>query len=187
LGLARQYRQSGNHSKAAAEYAAATDYPRNFGVGRPAMQSQAREYVAAAREYDAAGQHEQAEHWWQRAATEELNPPTQPEEPWSEHYYYKAVALEHTGRHAQARALYERLALLNDEKRMLEAEPWPPAGAIRYVLAGAALKALGRTVEARAALEKALTLDPQNELALDQLAELKTNRVSGVGSRTGGH
>jgi tetratricopeptide (TPR) repeat protein len=186
LGLARRYAHSGDHLKAAAEYAAVTDYPRNFGVGRPAMQSQAREYVAVAREYAAAGQLDQAERWWQRAATEELNPPTQPEEPWSEHYYYKALALEHTGRHAQARALYERLALLNDEKRMLEAEPWPPAGAIRFVLAGAALKALGRKVEARAALEQALKMDPQNELAATQLAELKGSR-SVAGGRGGGH
>jgi tetratricopeptide (TPR) repeat protein len=184
LGLARQYRQSGDHLKAASEYAAATEFPRNFGVGRPAMQSQAREYVAAAREYEAASQREQSESWWQRAATEELNPPTQPEEPWSEHYYYKAVALERTGRHAQARALYERLAQLDDEKRMLEAEPWPPTGAIRFVLAGAGLKALGRKVEARAALEKALKLDPKNELALAQLAELKGN--VGVTTPNGG-
>ena len=55
---------------------------------------------------------------------------------------------------------------------MLDAEPWPPTGAIRFVLAGAALKALGRTGEARVALERALKLDPQNELAISQLAEL---------------
>jgi tetratricopeptide (TPR) repeat protein len=187
LGLARKYRQSGDHQKAAAEYALATEYPRNFGVGRPAMQSQAREYVAAAREYEAAGQRDEAERWWQRAASEELNPPTQPEEPWSEHYFYKAVALDHTGRRAQARALYERLARLNDEQRMLESEPWPPMGAIRFVLAGSALKALGRREEARVALEKALKLDPQNELALAQLAELKGERNVAVGARPGGN
>ncbi len=186
LGLARKYRQTGDHQRAAAEYAAATDYPRNFGVGRPAMQSQAREYVAAAREYEAAGQRNDAERWWQRAASEELNPPTQPEEPWSEHYFYKAVALEHTGRHAQARALYERLAQLNDEQRMLESEPWPPAGAIRFVLAGSGLKALGRRNEARIALERALKLDPQNELALAQLAELKGGANARVGGRSVG-
>ena len=181
LGLARSYRRAGEHQKAAREFAAATEFPRNFGVGRPALQSQAREYVAAAREYDAAGQRDEAERWWQRAATEELNPPTQPEEPWSEHYFYKAVALEHTGRPAQARALYERLARLNDEQRMLESEPWPPAGAIRFVLAGAGLKALGRREEARAALERALKMDPQNELALAQLAELRGGRNAVVG------
>src|SRR4029453_17129402 len=89
-----------------------------------------------------------------------------------EHYFYKAVALEHVGKKDQARALYERLARLNDEQKMIEAEPWPPSGAIRYVLAGAALKALGRKDEARTALERALKLDPQNELARTQLAEL---------------
>jgi tetratricopeptide (TPR) repeat protein len=172
LGLARKYQESGDHLKAAAEFAAATEYPRNFGVGRPAMQSQAREYVAAAREFEAGGRREEAERWWKRGATEELNAPTQPEEPWSEHYFYKAVALEHTGQQAEARALYERLALLNNEQRMLEAEPWPPTGAIRFVLAGAALKALGRREEARVALELALKMDPQSELARTQLAEL---------------
>src|SRR4029079_19269513 len=130
------------HAKAAAEFAAVTEYPRNLGVGRPAMQSQAREYVAAAREFELAGNHAESQIWWNRAATEELNPPTQPEEPWSEHYFYKALALEHQGKKAEAHALYERLARLNDEQRMLDAEPWPATGAIRFVLAGAALKAL---------------------------------------------
>jgi len=145
------------------------------------MQSQAQHYVAAAREYEAAGRRDEAERWWQRAATEELNPPSQPEEPWSENYFYKAVALEHVGRKAEAKALYERLALLNDEKKMLDAEPWPPSGAIRFVLAGAALKALNRRDEARVALEKALKMDPQNELALSQLAELRSGSNSTVG------
>ena len=183
LGLARKYRDSGDHLKAAAEFAAVTEFPRNFGVGRPAMQSQAQYYVAAAREYEAGGRHEEAERWWTRAATEELNPPSQPEEPWSENYFYKAVALDHVGRRAEARKLYERLALLNDEQKMLEAEPWPPSGAIRFVLAGAALKALGRNEEARLALEQALKLDPQNELAISQLAELKRGTNAVVGAR----
>jgi tetratricopeptide (TPR) repeat protein len=175
LGLARGYQQSGDHLKAAQEFAAATEYPRNFGVGRPGMESQAREYVAAAREYELAGKHAESQAWWNRAATEELNSPTQPEEPWSEHYFYKAVALEHQGRKAEARALYERLARLNEEQRMLDAEPWPPSGAIRFVLAGAALKALGRTTEARVALERAVKMDPESELARTQLAELKNS------------
>ncbi len=182
LGLARKYREAGDHAKAAAEFAAVTEFPRNFGVGRPAMQSQAQYYVAAAREFDAAGQRDEAERWWRRAATEELNPPSQPEEPWSEHYYFKAVALEHVGRAPDARKLYERLARLNDDQKMLEAEPWPASGAIRFVLAGAALKALGRNDEARVALERALKIDPQNELAISQLAELKRSANSAVGA-----
>jgi len=183
LGLAHNYQLAGEHVKAAAEFAAATEYPRNFGVGRPAMQSQAREYVAAAIEYGLAGNRAESQRWWERAATEELNPPTQPEEPWSEHYFYKAVALDHVGRKAEAHALYERLARLNDEQKMLEGEPWPPAGTIRFALAGAALKALGRTSEARVALELALTLDPESELARWQLNELKgTSTATG---RTG--
>ena len=64
LGLARKYREAGDHAKAAAEFAAVTEFPRNFGVGRPAMQSQAQFYVAAAREYEAAGQRTEAERWW---------------------------------------------------------------------------------------------------------------------------
>jgi tetratricopeptide (TPR) repeat protein len=182
LGLARKYRDAGDHLKAAAEFVAMTEFPRNFGVGRPAMQSQAQRYVAAAREYEAAGRREEAERWWQRAATEQLNAPSQPEEPWSENYYYKALALEHIGQNAKARALYERLALLNDEQKMLETEPWPPTGAIRFVLAGAALKALGRKEEARTALERALRMDPKNELAIAQLAELKSGSNT-VGQR----
>ena len=184
LGLARKYREGGDHLKAATEFAAVTEFPKNFGVGRPAMQSQAQYYVAAAREYEAAGRRDDAEQWWKRAATEELNPPSQPEEPWSESYFYKAVALEHVGRTADARKLYERLAALNDDQMMLDREPWPPSGAIRFVLAGSALKALGRNEQARVALERALKLDPLNELAISQLAELKrTNSTVGAALR----
>ena len=64
-----------------------------------------RDYVAAAREYAAAGKRDEAKRWWNRAATEELNPPTQPEEPWSENYFYKAVALEHVGRRLKRETL----------------------------------------------------------------------------------
>lgn len=187
LGLARKYQQSGEHLKAATEFASATEFPRNFGVGRPDMESQAREYVSAAREYEAAGRRDEAERWWQRAATEELNSPTQPEEPWSEHYFYKALALEHVGRGSEARSLYERLARLNDEQKMLEAEPWPASGAIRFALAGAGLRALGRTEEARVALERALQLDAQSELARAQLAELRTSPRARAARRAGNY
>jgi tetratricopeptide (TPR) repeat protein len=172
IGLAREARAAGDHARAAAEYVKATAYPRSLGIGRPAMESLAREYVAAARELEAAGRRAEAEALWERAATEPLNSPTEPGEPWSEHYYYKAVALDHTGRHAEARALYERLARLGDDREMLEAEPAPPAGAIRWALAGAGLRALGRTAEARTALERALELDPKSDLARAQLAEI---------------
>ncbi|MCA1620496.1 MAG: DUF5107 domain-containing protein [Acidobacteria bacterium] len=171
-GLAREHQRAGRHAEAAREFLRATEYPKNLGAGAPSMQSQAREYVAAAREFEAAGVREEAERLWRRAADEPLNSPTQPSEPWSEHYYFKAVALERVGRREEARALYQRLANLNDEARMLEAEPAPPEGAIRYVLAGAGLKALGRAAEARAAFERALKIDPQSELAKSQLSEL---------------
>ena len=54
------------------------------------------------------------------------------------------------------------------------------------VLAGAGLKALGRNDEARIALERALKIDPQNELAISQLAELKRAGNSAVGSNLRG-
>ncbi len=178
LGLAREHQRTEHHAEAAREFVKATEYPKNFGTGAPSVQSQAREYVAAAREFEAAGMRAEAEKLWQRAASEPLSSPTQPSEPWSEHYYYKAVALERTGRRDEARALYGRLANLNDEARMLEAEPSPPEGAMRFVLAGVGLKALGKTTDALAAFERALKIDPQNELAKSQLAELKeTNRT----------
>lgn len=189
IGLARKYQQAGQHVEAAAEFMKATEFPKNLGVGAPSMQSQAREYVAAARELEAAGRREEAEKLWQRAATEALNYPTQPFEPWSEHYYYKAVALERVGRREEARALYERLAALNDERRMLEMEPSPPEGAIRFVLAAAGLKALGRREEARSALDRALKMDPQSELAKALLADMKGETGgtrAGGGGRGGG-
>ncbi len=169
LALARQHQQAGRHAEAAAAFIKATEYPPNFGVGRPAMESQAREYVAAALEFEAAGKRDEAEKWLRRAAEDALNSPTQPEEPWSEHYYYKAIALDRLGRKEEARALYERLARLNDEQQMLSAEPAPPRGALRFLLAGWGLKALGRNDEARAAFQRALQIDPANDRAQSEL------------------
>jgi tetratricopeptide (TPR) repeat protein len=173
LGLARQHQQAGRHAEAAEEFLRATDYPHNLGVGRPAMESQAREYVMAAREFESAGKPQQAEALWRRAAEEPLHSPTEPGEPWSEHYYYKALALDHINHKEEARALYTRLAALHDDQQMLAAEPDPPKGEIRYLLAGLGLKALGQSAEARSALERTLALDPNNELAKTALQELK--------------
>jgi tetratricopeptide (TPR) repeat protein len=173
LGLARQHRQAGRHAQAAAEFLRATDYPHNLGVGRPAMESQAREYVEAARELEAAGKAQAAETLWRRAAEEPLKSPAEPGEPWSEHYYFKALALDHISRKDEARILYARLAALRDDEQMLAAEPDPPRGAIRYLLAGLGLKALGQSSAARSALERALEADPKNELARTALQDLK--------------
>jgi tetratricopeptide (TPR) repeat protein len=136
------------------------------------MESQAREYVEAARELEAAGKAQQAETLWRRAAEEPLKSPTEPGEPWSEHYYYKALALDHVNRKDEARALYARLSALHDDRQML-AELDPPHGAIRYLLAGLGLKALGQSSNARPALEHALALDSKNELARTALRELQ--------------
>ncbi len=172
LGLARELQGAGRHAEAAAEFLRATQYPRNLGVGRPAMESLALEYVAAARELEEVGKHEQAETLWTRAAEEPLKSPTDPGEPWSASYYYKAVALDHLNRKDQAYALYARLAALSDDQKMLADEPDPPRGAIRYLLAGLGLKALGKGDQARAELNHALAVDPQNELAKTALWEL---------------
>lgn len=175
LGLAREYRQSGEHEKAAAEFLRATEYPANLGYGRPAFESQARELVSAARELEAAGKSSAAEPLWRRAADEPLKFPALPFEPWSEHYYFKAVALDHMHRPVEARALYVRLAALHDDRK-LDAEPDPPGGAMRYLLAGLGLKALGQNAEARLALERALELDTKNELTRRTLEELGGGR-----------
>ena len=169
LALARKYQQTGNHAEAAAAFISATEYPKNFGVGRPAYGSQAREYVSAAREFEAAGDRSQAAKWWQRAAEDALNSPTQPDEPWSEHYYFKALALDHVGKKDEAVKLYERLARLADEQAMLASEPSPPRGAMRFLLAGWGLKALNRNEEARRAFERVIQLDPSNDRAKEEL------------------
>jgi len=171
LSLAQKYQQEGKHVEAAAEYLKATQYPANFGVGRSSTESHAREYVAAARELEAAGQKEGAESLWRRAADEPLGSHILPYEPWSEHYYFKAEALQRVGRADEARALLNRLAALVDDRRMLEAEPNPPEGTLRFVLAGLALKALGRGEEARTVFERVLKMDPGNQRAKSELAE----------------
>ena len=56
---------------------------------------------------------------------------------------------------------------------MLENEPVPPSGPIRFLLAGLALKQLGNNQLALAALQHVLQLDPTNELARAGLTELE--------------
>lgn len=116
---------------------------------------------------------EEAEKWWRRAADEPLKAPSQPEEPWSEHYYFKAVALDRLGRKDEARALSERLAALSNDRRMFESEPLPPQGALRFVLAGLGLKAVGQREAAQAAFRQALQLDAKNERAQAELDNLR--------------
>lgn len=173
IGLARKLFAQRRYSAAAEQFLKATEYPRNLDVGRPPMQSHAREYVSAARAFEAAGQRERAAGLWRRAAEEPLKPPAQPEEPWSEHYFFKAAALEHVGKAEEARALYERLADLAEDARVLEREPAPPRGALRFLLAGLGLRALGRTDEAEAAFRKALEIEPGNERAAEELVAVK--------------
>jgi tetratricopeptide (TPR) repeat protein len=170
IGLARKLLAGKRYQQAAEQFLKATEYPRNLDVGRPPMESHAREYVSAARAFEAAGQRERAAALWRRAADEPLKSPTQPEEPWSEHYFFKAVALDHEGRPDEARALYERLAGLADDAHVREAEPAPQRGALSFVLAGLGLRALGRTGEAETAFRRAIEIDPGNERAREELA-----------------
>ncbi len=172
IGMAGFYAGKGMHALAAAEYIKATQYPPNLGVGRSPYESHAREFVAAAREMEAAGQADSAQALWRRAAEEPLKAPTEPVEPWSDNYYWKAVALERIGQKDQALALFSRLALLADERRMVETEDTPPHGAIRFLLAGLGLKALGKPAEARTMLAKVLELEPANELARSELGAI---------------
>lgn len=172
IGLARQFQKDGKHDEAAGQFLKAAEYPRNLGVGRPSTSSHALELVAAARELQAAGRNEASETLWRRAAGEPLKSAVEPGEPWSEHYYYKAMALEHTGRKEEARALYTRLAALADDKQAQLAPAAPPEGALRFVLAGVGLKALGKTEQARTALQHALDLDPASEMAKAELVSL---------------
>ncbi len=176
VGIAGYYSREGKHALAAAEYIKATQYPPNLGVGRSSAESHAREYVAAAREMEAAGQGDSAQALWRRAAEEPLKARTEPVEPWSDNYYWKALALERIGQKAEAQALFNRLALLADERHMMETEDTPPQGALRFLLAGLGLKALGKPAEARPMLAKALELDPANELARTELAALSVSR-----------
>lgn len=176
LGLARQFQESGKHEEAAGQFLKAISYPRNLGVGRPSTESNARELVAAARELEASGKNDVADSLWRRAADEPLKSPVEPVEPWSENYYFKAVALDRTGRKDEARALFSRLALLADDRRMPLAEATPPQGPLRFLLAGVGLKALGQAEQARAALQRAIELDPANELAKSELASIEPQR-----------
>jgi tetratricopeptide (TPR) repeat protein len=172
LGLARKYQLEGRHELAASAFLKATEYPANLGVGRSSAESHAREYVEAARELDSAGNTDAAESLWRRAADEPLGSPVQTAEPWSEHYYYKAVALLHIGRSKEAHdQLYRLAALADDGRTTLGAGSSLPEGSLRFVLAGLALKALGRRDEAVAAFGRALAIDPENARARTELRD----------------
>jgi tetratricopeptide (TPR) repeat protein len=166
LGLARNYQRAGQHEKAAAEFLRATDYPRNLGVGRSSRQSQARELIAAARELEAAGSPVQAQTLWRRAAEGPIGTPSEPGDRINEQYYFQALALERVGRQQDARALYTRLAALKDETE-------GRGRAMRLILTGLGLKGLGQKDQARTALQRALKLDPNNELVVTTLKELE--------------
>ena len=166
LGLARNYQRAGQHEKAAAEFLRATDYPRNLGVGRSSRQSQARELIAAARELEAAGSPVQAQTLWRRAAEGPSGTPSEPGDRINEQHYFQALALERVGRQQDARALYTRLAALKDESDR-------GGRAMRLILTGLGLKGLGQKDQARAALQRALKLDPSNELVVTTLKELE--------------
>jgi tetratricopeptide (TPR) repeat protein len=176
MGMGSIYQKQGKHELAAAEFVKATQYPPNLGVGRSSTTSYARQFVAAARELEAAGQYDAAKALWDRAAREPLKAKTEPSDPWSDNYYWKAVALEHIGQKEEARVLFTRLANLSDAGRMKATEATPPEGAIRFLLAGLGLKALGRPEEARQMLNRALELDPSSELARSELASLPKYR-----------
>ncbi len=172
LGQAELYQKQGRHQEAAAEFIRASQYPSNLGVGRSSTESHAREYAAAAREYEAIGESDSANALWQRAAAEPLRAPTEPVEPWSENYYWKAVALSRSGQPEEAQRLFTRLAALADDQSMRKREILPPEGTIRWLLAGLGLKSIGRIAEARVMLERVLEKDPDNGLARSELASL---------------
>jgi tetratricopeptide (TPR) repeat protein len=165
IGLAQQYRNAGQHERAAAALLKATEYPRNLGVGRSSQELHSRELVAAAREMEAAGKRSEAEALWRRAAAEPEGSPSEPNNRITEQHYYKALALERTGRKQQARALYTKLAALKDE-------PEPAGQATNLVLAGLGLRGLGQKDQARNAFERGLKLEPANELAAAALKDL---------------
>ena len=172
IGLATDYGRQGKHREAAVEFLRATQYPPNLGVGRSSAESHAREYAAAAREYEALGDLESAKTLWQRAAAEPLRIPSEPNEPWSENYYWKALALDRSGQKPAAQKLYARLAALSDDRAMEANEAMPPRGAIRWLLAALGLNAIGKADDARSMLNKVLELEPDNSLARSELARL---------------
>jgi tetratricopeptide (TPR) repeat protein len=172
LGLAERYQKQGRHREAAAEFIRAAQYPANLGVGRSSTESHAREYASAAREYEALGENDSAKALWQRAAGEPLRAPTDPVEPWSENYFWKALALDRSGQQDAAQRLFARLSLLSDDRAMTANEMSPPEGTIRWLLAGLGLKGVGKAKEARMILEKVLDMDPGNKLARSEIDSL---------------
>jgi tetratricopeptide (TPR) repeat protein len=166
LGLAREYQRAGQHEKAAAELLRATEYPRNLGVGFSSRDSQARELIEAAREFEAAGKKTEAEALWRRAAEGSIGYPTEPGDRVTEHYSFPALARARAGRKQEARVLYTQLAALPEE------QPQRGFRSNRSLLTGLGLKGLGQIEQARAALERALKMEPSNELAATALKEM---------------
>jgi tetratricopeptide (TPR) repeat protein len=159
-GIARF--DAGDLRGAREDFARALEYPLNLRIGRPAKPSDARGHWCAGVVDDLLGDMAGAVAHWKAAASEDYH------QPGAELAAYRALALQKLDCVDEARALLsESLRLLRE--RAGEA----PEDAGAQLLLGLALKASGDEREARAALERALTLDPR----LKRAARLLTASV----------
>ncbi|MFB3881797.1 MAG: DUF5107 domain-containing protein [Armatimonadota bacterium] len=140
---------AGDLQGARADFERALDYPMNLRIGKPSHPSDARAHWCAALACEALGDAAAAREHWEAAAAEDYHKPE------TELAIYRALSLQKLGRAGEASAVLAKSAEVARD-RIARA----PEDAGAHLALGLALKAIGEEAEARAALERALSLDP---------------------------
>ena len=195
LALGRAALLVGELARARQMFEAALSCPKDLGEARHLLANASDIYYWLGVSADAAGDHKQAEGYWQRAAQKRGDFQEMSVKSFSEMTYYNALALQKLGKKTEAKRLLRDL--LQYAEQLSSETPTIPYFATslpamllfnddlqkRTNTTATFLKAqgklgLGETAEARELLEKVLCLDHNHALAADLLAEVETTPMS---------
>jgi tetratricopeptide (TPR) repeat protein len=146
-GIARL--DAGDLPGARTDFERALEYPMNLRIGKPSRPSDARAHWCAGVACEALGETAAARAHWEAAAAEDYHKPD------AELTVYRALSLRKLGRTDEAGAV-----LAESVKAARERADHAPEDASAHFVFGLALKAIGEEAGARAALERALVLNP---------------------------
>lgn len=194
MSLGRQALEGDNVSKAQKWFHAALSSPPNAGEAKHPLVNQANIYYWLGKAAHAAGAHDGAAQWWQRASRTGGDFQQMAVQSFSEMSYYKAVALSELGEQEKAKQLLRELLQYADALSLRK-------GVIDYFatslpamllfnedldrknriagqfLRAQALAGLGDDREARSELQDVLRQDPNHGFAHDFLLELQLQQT----------
>lgn len=114
LGRGEKHYAAGNYEAALDDFKAATEYPTNIGVGKPARPQDAHALYRVGCAYEQLGDPDNARIFYEQASTE-------PHDEGSPLRYYEALALHKLGKEEEARAILD--ALIQFGERRLQEDP----------------------------------------------------------------